>query len=59
MDEVISLFPTPLLRVPGGLDRTLVAALVAHFATQATRDNNSASKNDFNLTLLATTIARS
>ena len=41
MDEVIGLFPTPLLRVPGVLDRTLVAGLVAHFSARATTANNA------------------
>ncbi len=40
-DEVISLFPTPFLRVPGALPSALVERLVAHFATLAVRDNNS------------------
>jgi hypothetical protein len=41
MDEVIGLFPTPLLRAPGTLDRHLVAALVEHFSALAVRDNNT------------------
>jgi hypothetical protein len=41
MDEVIGLFPTPFMRVPGALDTTLVAGLVAHFSGLAQRDNNS------------------
>lgn len=41
MDEVIDLFPTPLLRVPQALDPRLVAGLVEHFAALAQRDNNS------------------
>jgi uncharacterized protein (TIGR02466 family) len=40
-DEVLSLFPTPFLRVPGALPRALVDGLVAHFSTLAVRDNNS------------------
>ena len=44
MDEVIGLFPTPLLRVPGALERTLVAGLVAHFTARATTVNNSSAK---------------
>ncbi len=43
MDEVIELFPTPLLRVPAALDRSLVRGLVAHFSGLALRDNNSSS----------------
>ena len=41
MDEVISLFPTPFLRVPAALPGPLVAALVQHFSQQAVRDNSS------------------
>lgn len=41
MDEVIELFPTPLLRVPAMLDLALVAGLVAHFTAQAERENSS------------------
>ncbi len=41
MDEVIGLFPTPLMRVPGALDRRLVAGLVAHFSARATTANNA------------------
>jgi hypothetical protein len=41
MDEVVGLFPIPLLRAPGLLPRALVDALVAHFADRAVRDNNS------------------
>ncbi|MGH8518297.1 MAG: TIGR02466 family protein [Panacagrimonas sp.] len=40
-DEVLSLFPTPLMRAPGVLDATLVERLVAHFSVQATTDNNT------------------
>jgi len=43
MDEVIGLFPTPFMRVPGAMPPPLVAALVAHFVAQADRDNNSSS----------------
>jgi Putative 2OG-Fe(II) oxygenase len=39
--EVLSLFPTPLLRVPRLLPPPLVKGLVAHFSTLAVRDNNS------------------
>jgi uncharacterized protein (TIGR02466 family) len=40
-DEVIGLFPTPLLRVRGALPAPLVAALVAHFSAQAVQGNSS------------------
>ena len=41
MDEVIGLFPTPFMRVPGALPRTLVAGLVQHFSAMAINENNS------------------
>ena len=41
MDDVIPLFPVPLLRAPGALGRPLVAALVDHFGRLARHDNNS------------------
>jgi hypothetical protein len=41
MQEVIGLFPTPFMRVPGALGRDLVAALVAHFSSVADQANNS------------------
>src|SRR5204862_7896633 len=41
MDEVIGLFPTPFMRVPGALDAKLVRGLVEHFSAQADRENNS------------------
>ena len=41
MDEIIPLFPIPFIRAPGVLSRTLVAELIAHFGSLATRDNNS------------------
>ena len=41
MDEVIGLFPTPLLRVSGALGRALVAGLVAHFSERAKTANNA------------------
>jgi uncharacterized protein (TIGR02466 family) len=44
MDEVIGLFPTPFMRVPGALDARLVAGLVAHFAPLAVTENNSSGK---------------
>lgn len=42
--ETFSLFPTPVMRVPGALPPALVAALVDHFSAQAMRDNNSSAK---------------
>ena len=41
MSEVIGLFPTPFMRVPGGLGRTLVDGLVEHFSGRAWLANNS------------------
>ena len=41
MQEVIGLFPTPLMRVPGALRSDLVAGLVAHFSAAAQQANNS------------------
>jgi hypothetical protein len=41
MDEIFGLFPTPFMRAPRVLDRSLVDGLVEHFTAQATRDNNS------------------
>jgi uncharacterized protein (TIGR02466 family) len=41
MDEVFGIFPTPFMRAPGTLAPPLVAGLVEHFTTRATRDNNS------------------
>lgn len=41
MHEVIGLFPTPFMRVPGALERTLVAGLVEHFSSHARQMNNS------------------
>jgi hypothetical protein len=41
MDEVFGIFPTPFMRAPGTLGKPLVAGLVEHFTTRATRDNNS------------------
>ena len=41
MSEIIPLFPTPFMRVPGALPPTLVQGLVAHFSHQALRDNNA------------------
>ncbi len=44
MDEVISLFPTPFLRVPAALPGRLVEALVLHFGQVTVRDNSSSAK---------------
>jgi hypothetical protein len=41
MSEVIPLFPTPFMRVPGALPAALVRGLVAHFAAAADRENSS------------------
>ncbi len=41
MQEVIGLFPTPFMRVPGALGRELVTGLVEHFSTVADQANNS------------------
>ena len=41
MDEVFGLFPIPFLRARATLHEQLVARLVEHFSTLATRDNNS------------------
>jgi hypothetical protein len=39
--ELFGLFPTPLMRVPCGLDAALVRGLVEHFAASATLANSS------------------
>jgi len=44
MDEIIELFPTPLMRTSGVLDATLVHDLGDYFSEQATRDNNTSPK---------------
>lgn len=41
MNEVIGLFPTPFMRVPGALDHELVRGLVEHFSASADIVNNS------------------
>jgi uncharacterized protein (TIGR02466 family) len=41
MDEVIGLFPTPLLRAPAAFPSVLVQGLAEHFSAQATTDNNA------------------
>ncbi len=41
MHEVIPLFPTPFMRVPGALERKLVDGLVEHLSAAADRENNS------------------
>jgi hypothetical protein len=43
MHEVIGLFPTPFMRVPGALQPSLVDGLVKHFTEQAAQANNSSS----------------
>ena len=44
MSEVIGLFPTPFMRVPGALSSALASGLVAHFSSQAWRENNSSAQ---------------
>jgi uncharacterized protein (TIGR02466 family) len=44
MDEIIPLFPTPFMRVPGALPAPLAAALAAHFSAQAVQDNNASAR---------------
>lgn len=44
MDEVIGIFPTPIMRAPGTLSPKLVNGLVEHFSALAVQDNNSSSK---------------
>jgi uncharacterized protein (TIGR02466 family) len=41
MHEVIGLFPTPFMRVPGALGGELVAGLVKHFSNTAAQANNA------------------
>jgi len=41
MQEVIGLFPTPFMRVPGAFQSELVQGLVDHFSKVATQTNNS------------------
>jgi hypothetical protein len=41
MDEVIGLFATPFMRVPGALPAHLVRGLVEHFSALAKTDNNA------------------
>lgn len=41
MQEVIGIFPTPIMRVPGALPPYLVAGLAERFSTAATQANNS------------------
>jgi uncharacterized protein (TIGR02466 family) len=42
--ELIGIFPTPVMRAPGTLGKSLVTGLVEHFTRLATRDNNSSAK---------------
>jgi len=51
MDEVIGLFPIPLMRSPGVLPLPLVAGLVKHFQTLAIQDNNASDKLSHTATL--------
>lgn len=41
MQEVVGLFPTPFMRVPGALPSHLTTALVEHFSRVADRENNA------------------
>ena len=41
MQEVIGLFPTPFMRVPGALGAEVVAGLVKHFSNTADQSNKS------------------
>jgi hypothetical protein len=41
MPEIIGLFPTPFMRVPGALGVGLVKGLAEHFSALADRENNS------------------
>jgi uncharacterized protein (TIGR02466 family) len=41
MDEVIGIFPTPVMRAPATLPAHLVAGLVQHFSGMALQDNNA------------------
>jgi hypothetical protein len=43
MQEVVGLFPTPFMRVPGALRSDLVSGLAAHFGALAGQANNSSS----------------
>lgn len=52
MDEVFGLFPTPVARLSGVLDRPLVDALVAHFSVRAS-ETNSSSQNLSHTRMLA------
>ena len=51
MDEVIGLFPIPLMRSPGVLPLPLVAGLVEHFRSLATQDNNASDQLSHTATL--------
>lgn len=44
MDDVYSLFPTPVARVRGVLEPALVRALADHFGARAERANNASAK---------------
>ncbi len=41
MQEVVGLFPTPFMRIPGALRPELVRGLTAHFSARAGQANNS------------------
>ena len=42
--DILDLFPTPLLRAKGVLPLPLVAGLVAHFSSEADRENSSSAQ---------------
>ena len=54
MDEVVGLFPVPLMRVSGALSGSLVDGLVEHFAAQAIQDNNTSPRLSHTETLRPT-----
>ena len=41
MDEVIGIFPTPVVRAPGTIPRNLVSGLLDYFTARATQGNNT------------------
>lgn len=51
MHEVIGLFPVPFMRIPGAIEKQLVAGLIEHFSSSAELANNS-SKNLSHTTML-------
>ena len=51
MDEVIGLFPTPVMRVRAALSARLVTGLVEHFSALAVEDNNASANLSHTSTL--------